>query len=392
MKIGLQFGAGNIGRGFIGDLLHRSGYKIVFVDSNKELVNMLRERGNYPLKLFDVDGSSKDLIIDNILSFTLEDEEEISNYISKADLIFTAVGVKNLPAIAHYISMGLKKRFKENRDYLNIFLCENLSSAPEILKNKVLEYLNNDEKKYVEDKVGFVGTTIGRMVAGSGKRYGFEDPLLIVAESYDVIPFSLKDIKGKIPNIYGLKPSKDFDFEIKKKLFIHNLGHAVIAYFGYLKNYTYIHEAIKDVDIKNIYDQAIKEVTLAIFSKYKGLDREEFENYISNLEERFKNPLLMDPISRVGRDPIRKLGPEDRIIGSAKFCLSQGIFPENIALTCSAVLLYDYPQDEEANNLQRLIKENGVEWVLVNICKLSLDEEFTKKVLYYYKKIKRISI
>lgn len=388
MKIAIQFGAGNIGRGFIADLLRRSGYSIVFVEANKELVNDLNRRGEYPLKLFQKDGSIKEIIIDNFLALSPE-EDKVSHYISQGEIIFTAVGIKNLPNIAISISQGLKKRFSENPLPLNIFICENSRSAPEILKNEIFKYLNQEERYFVEDNIGFVLTSVARMVAGSGKRYGYEDPLLIVTEEYNILPFDLKAIKGNIPYIFGLKPSHDFNFEIDKKLFIHNLGHAVLAYFGYIKGYKFIHESIRDREIREVFDGVIEEVSQSLFSKYKTINKKDYQEYVDDLIERFENQLLMDPITRVGRDPIRKLGPTDRIIGGAKLCLSQGIFPENIAFTCACALFYDYPEDEEARNLQDKIKNFGVEHILKEICNLSLEENFSKKVVYYYKLINK---
>jgi mannitol-1-phosphate 5-dehydrogenase len=389
MKIAIQFGAGNIGRGFIGDLLKRSGYKIIFVEVNKELVEMLNEKGYYLLKLFTKDGKIKDLVIDNYLAVSLDKRDMILKFISQANIIFTAVGVKNLSNISNIIAEGLRLRFKENPLPLNIFLCENLRSAPEILKNEIIKYLNEDEKIFVLEKIGFVPTSIARMVGGSGKRYGFEDPLLIVTEDYDVIPYDAYAIKGNFPDVYGLKPSMNFNFEMEKKLFIHNLGHAVIAYFGYIKGYNYIHEAIKDDEIRKILNGVIEEITHSFFVKYKDIDKEEYYGYLKDLLDRLENPLLMDPIIRVAREPIRKLKPEDRIIGGANFCLSNGIFPENIAFTCACALLYNYLEDEEAKNLQDIINKNGVEWVLKNICNLSLEDNFSQKILFYYKEVKK---
>ncbi len=389
MKIAIQFGAGNIGRGFIADLLKRSGYKIVFVEANKELVDALNKKGEYPLKLFQKDGTIRDLVIDNFLALSPSEEEEIAKYITQGEIIFTAVGVKNLSDIAMPLSYGLKKRFYENPYPINIFICENLRSAPELLKNEILKYLSQEEKNFLESNVGFVLTSVARMVAGSGKRYGFEDPLSIVAEEYNVLPFNLQAIKGSMPQIFGLKSSENFELEIDKKLFVHNLGHSVLAYFGYIKGYKFIHESIRDKEVRKIFDGVIEEVSQSLFLKYKTIDKREYQEYIADLIERFENQLLMDPISRVGRDPIRKLGPYDRIIGGAKFCLSQGIFPENIAFTCSCALLYNHPEDEEARDLQEKIKRFGIEYILKEICELSLEEDFTKKIIYYYQELKR---
>lgn len=389
MKIAVQFGAGNIGRGFIADLLKRSGYKIVFVEENKDLAYALNNRGEYPLKLFQRDGTIKDLIIDNFLVINPEDESKIAQYISQGEVIFTAVGVKNLSNIALLISQGLKKRFYENQSPLNIFICENSKSAPEILKKEIFKYLNQEEKNFVENKVGFVLTSVARMVAGSGERHGYEDPLLIVTEEYNLLPFDLKALKGNIPPIFGLKPSENFELEIDKKLFIHNLGHSVLAYFGYLKGYKFIHESIKDKEIREVFDGVIKEVSQALFLKHRDIDKREYKEYLEDLIKRFENPLLMDPITRVARDPIRKLGPSDRIIGGARFCLSHGIFPENIAFTCTCVFFYDYPEDKEAKTLQEKIKESGIEYVLMKICGLSLEEDFTRRVIFYYEEINK---
>lgn len=44
--IALHFGAGNIGRGFIGALLHHSGYDVVFADVNDTMVSLLNEKKN----------------------------------------------------------------------------------------------------------------------------------------------------------------------------------------------------------------------------------------------------------------------------------------------------------------------------------------------------------
>ncbi|MEN2984539.1 MAG: hypothetical protein ABDH25_05895 [Dictyoglomaceae bacterium] len=389
MKIAVQFGAGNIGRGFIADLLKRSGYKIVFVESNKELVDALNKRGNYPLKLFQKDGNIKDLIIDDFYVLSSSEEEKIAQYVSQGEVIFTAVGVKNLSDIALPISQGLKKRFYKNPSPLNIFICENSKSAPEILKKEIFKYLNQEEKNFVEKKVGFVLTSVARMVAGSGERYGYEDPLLIVTEEYNLLPFDLRALKGNIPPILGLKPSGNFELEIDKKLFIHNLGHSALAYFGYLKGYKFIHESIKDKEVREVFDGVIKEVSQALFLKHKDIDKREYKEYLEDLIKRFENSLLMDPITRVARDPIRKLDPSDRIIGGARLCLSQGIFPENIAFICASVFFYDYPEDKEAKILQEKIKESRIDYVLMEICGLSLEEDFTKKVIFYYEEINK---
>ncbi|HPP75292.1 MAG TPA: mannitol-1-phosphate 5-dehydrogenase, partial [Armatimonadota bacterium] len=51
MKKAVQFGAGNIGRGFIGQLFHESGYEVVFVDVVPDVVRLLNEQRCYTLRI-----------------------------------------------------------------------------------------------------------------------------------------------------------------------------------------------------------------------------------------------------------------------------------------------------------------------------------------------------
>ncbi|MEN3185075.1 MAG: hypothetical protein ABDK94_01620 [Atribacterota bacterium] len=384
MKYGVQFGAGNIGRGFIGHLLWESGFRTIFVEANQELVKLLNEKGRYPLRLLDKDGTAHDLLIDRIEALSSEEEDRVIDAVGGAEIVFTAVGVKNLQLIARTLARGIEKRFRANPQFLNVFLCENLKDAPVLLRKEVEAYLSPLGKDFCQQKVGFVGTVVARMVPVIGERYGINDPLLIVAESYHKLPFDVGAVRGSVPSISGLKPASDFQAEVDKKLFLHNLGHAVLAYVGYLKKYAYIHEAIHDPEVEGILGGVWEEVTRSLFHKYPAINRTETKEMVQDLKERFANPALMDTVERVGREPLRKLKPDDRLVGGIHLCLSQGIFPRFIAMACGAALHYDFSGDPEAVMLQEMIIKKGVKEVIKEVCALDPESEIGKEVLASY--------
>lgn len=387
---GVQFGAGNIGRGFIGHLLWQSGMSVVFVEVDEELVRALRERKSYPLRLLEKDGTLKDIVIDDIEAFSPKEEDEVAQRIALSSLVFTAVGVRNLAGVASLLAKGLERRREKNPRELNVFLCENLKNAPDLLRGEVSRFLSLEGQKFLKEKVGFVGTVAARMVPVVGERFGVLDPLCIVAESYSRLPFDLRALRGAIPQVFGLEGTEYFEAEVERKLFLHNMGHAILAYLGYLRGYAFIHEAIKDREIAEVFEGAWREVSLAFLRKYPFWDREEHKTYLVDLKERFANPALMDTVERVGRDPLRKLSPQDRLVGGALFCLAWEVFPAFIARGCAAALLYDYKNDQEAVMLQKMLAEKGVEGVLREVCGVDPGSPFGKEVVQWYSALQRV--
>ena len=99
MRRAVHFGAGSIGRGFIGERLHASGYEVVFADVNEDLINMINEEQAYELQLINHDLQS--LYIDHVRALsTLGDKEKLLWELAHCDLITTSVWPNNLPKIA----------------------------------------------------------------------------------------------------------------------------------------------------------------------------------------------------------------------------------------------------------------------------------------------------
>lgn len=386
MKTAIQFGAGNIGRGFMGQLFFEAGYQTVFVEVNRELVDLLNASHHYPLRLLDAASQQTiDMDITQIQALHFEQLDQIANAIARAEVIGSAVGVPNLIHIAPLLAAGIRKRFHENPVPIDIYLCENMLHAAPLLKSHVLDELEQDVKKWTEDNVGFVGTSVARMVPVISAELRRQSPTLVVADSYHKLPYDGTARKAVPPPIEGLYPVRNFEAEVERKLFMYNLGHAALAYSGYLKGFTYIHESFDDPEILTLFQKCLDETDRALQKCFpEDLDAHSQAETRKDIELRFSNPMIMDTIRRIARDPIRKLGPEDRLIGSAELCLSQGIFPEYIAIACAAALCYDEPEDLRTVKLQEMITQSGVEAALRQVSSLDPKCELGKTIIYHY--------
>ena len=82
---------------------------------------------------------------------------------------------------------------------------------------------------------------------------------------------------------------------------------------------------------------------------------------------RFANKALGDTVARVAADPLRKLRPNDRLVGAATLCLKHGITPTALARVIAAALMYDDSSDSAAMELQSKRKQQGDAAVLAEV-------------------------
>jgi len=338
------YGAGNIGRGFIGALLSQAGYEVIFIDIGKQLVDALNREKSYPLRILSNEGH-EDTEIRGICAINGKDGAATSEAIAGSDLMATAVGANLLSAIAPKIAEGLRLRFRRSEAPLNILIAENLMDAGQILHDLVGKCLSEGERRIMDKRVGFVETSIGRMVPTQTEELRAGNPLRICVESYDLLPVDRDAFKGNLPLIDKMLPYSPFKYYLKRKMYIHNMGHCICAYMGMYTGKQYIWEAIANPGIELVVRKAMEESMRALIAEY-AIPAREIVAHIDDLLLRFGNRALADTCLRVGKDPGRKLGAEDRLIGAAKNCLAQGISPVNIC-TGTAAALYCYIKENE---------------------------------------------
>jgi len=378
----VQFGGGNIGRGFTGQLFSETGFEVVFVDVMEDLVGLLNRRREYPIRI--ACDEPYDVIVRNVRAVNGRDIPAVSAEIAEADVLCTAVGVNVLPHIAPTIAAGIKARHDAGcASPINIIICENMQGAQGFLKEKVLDALPAELAAYVHAKVGFVMSVVGRMVPVMTDEQKAIDPLLIVVEPYKHLPIDKAAIKGTLPEIVGVEPADNFQAYVDRKLYTHNAGHAASAYLGYLKGYEYIWEAMGDSDVNADVRKALAETGQALIAKH-GLSPEEHQAHIEDLLARFANRALADQVARVGKDPVRKLGPTDRLIGGAKLALEYGVKPVGLCKAIAAALKFNPPDDPTAPRVQELLKDGGPANALREVSELEAGSEITREVIAQY--------
>ena len=263
----VMYGGGNIGRGFIGMLFSASGYETQFVDVVDAVITALNRDHSYPVRILSNEGH-KDILVDNVSAVDGKDANAVAEAIANADIMATAVGVNVLKFIVPNIAEGIRRRMARNGGPLDIIICENLMDANKVLEGMLKAQLNEAEQAWMDANVGLVEASIGRMVPVQTEEMKDGEPLRVCVEGYGFLPVDKAAFKGQIPNIQGMVPFDPFDFYIKRKLYVHNMGHATCAYLGGLLGLQYIYQAIDVEEIYTVVRLAMEESARALSQKY----------------------------------------------------------------------------------------------------------------------------
>ena len=375
----VMYGGGNIGRGFIGALLSNSGYEVQFVDVVDDVINTLNKEHTYPIRIIKGD-SYEDVDVKNVSAVDGKDPVAVAEAIAGAEIMATAVGVNVLKFIIPNVVAGLRLRKERCMPPFNIIICENLNDANKIIEGMIKEQLTDEEVEWFDENIGLVEAAIGRTVPVQTEEMKDGNPLRVCVESYGYLPVDKEAFKGEPPEIKNMVPFAPFDFFVKRKLFLHNMGHAITAYLGDLLDIEYIYEAIDNDEIYIVVKGAMEESARALSKKY-DVPLEDIFLHMTDLLERFTNAALKDTCSRVGRDPARKLSPKDRLIGSATLACEMGVTPAYIAIGVAAGLCRYVKESED--------KTLTAEVVLKHVSEIDINSELAKLILEMYEMIQK---
>jgi mannitol-1-phosphate 5-dehydrogenase len=367
----LQFGAGNIGRGFMGHLFTEAGFEVVFADVVPEVIAALNERGAYPLRLAGPD-RFETLTIGPVRAVDARDTDAIARELGTCAFACTAVGVAALPHLVPPLAAGIKGR----EPPLDVILCENQLNCSSLLRGLLEPHVPAEKLA----QVGLIESVVSRMVPLMDEVERARDPLLVVAEDYHRLPVDRAGFVGEIPHVPALVPASPFIAYVERKLYVHNLGHAVAAYLGYLRGCATIPEAMSVAEVCEIVEGAMEEGCEALARKH-GSDRSELRSYSADLLRRFRNAALGDTVLRVGRDPVRKLRPDDRLTGAALTCLDWDVNPVNIVLGIAAALRFDPPGDPGAEAVQTVMRNEGPGQALLQFTGQRPDSDLGRRVM-----------
>jgi mannitol-1-phosphate 5-dehydrogenase len=366
------FGAGKIGRSFIGQLFSLGGYEVVFVDVYKQLINELNTRKSYKVII----KSEKEVVltISNVRGVYADDEVSVACEVATAGLVAVSVGLNGLSKIFPVLAKGLVERYEiDKRSALDIIIAENLRNADAFFHEELKKLI---PPEYPFNRlVGLVETSIGKMVPIMLKKDMEEDILQVFAEPYNTLILDKKAFNNPIPRIAGLSPKENMKAWVDRKLFIHNLGHAAAAYLGYTINpgFIYMYEALAVPSLHKYVRETMLQAANILRKKYpREFSKAGLTEHIDDLLFRFQNKALGDTVFRVGCDLPRKMGSEDRLAGAIKTAIAFNLPYDKIlfALVCG---FHFRATDEQGRMLPEdagfaRLYEKGVNEVLSTIC------------------------
>lgn len=378
-----MIGAGNIGRGFIGLLLEQAGYHVVFADVNDAVIAELNKKSEYTVHL--VDEECVDTVVKNI-SAVNSTKSEFIDKIAESELICTAVGLTVLPRIAPTLAKGIARRREAGEaKYLNIIACENAVRASSQLKTLVEAQMDAETLAYMAQYIGFPDCAVDRIVPrGNGTSLSE-----VVVERYHEWDVEKGAIKGEPPAIEGLAYVDALDAYLERKLFILNGAHAVTAFYGHFKGYATVSEALHDEEIASLVRGLMRECS-AMLTQRHGFSAEALSDYAATVLRRFANPHIVDEVTRIAREPLRKLAPNDRLVAPMRLAQSCGLATPDYETGIALALLYDEPSDAQSVELQRMLAENGIDAVLEQVCGLAADLPTVARIKAEYERIKSL--
>ncbi len=378
MSLYVHFGAGNIGRALAGPVFSNAGYDVLFVDAYPPVVDELHKRGGYKIVVKDELAPGDDGVIEvkGVDAITVDDSAAVLEAVKRADLIGTAVGSAHIESVLKSMTPGIIAR--DGRP-LSILFCENFNGVAEFARSRFSGWLPaNFELNRI---LGLVETSIGKMVPLMPAEVRDNDPLSVWAEAYNCIIADRNGFVGFVPEgIDGLDLKDNFQAYVERKLFIHNLGHATCACYGFQRDYRLICDAVHDSDITQVTARVMMECALALIRRWPTeFNTENQRTHVDDLLRRFGNRALGDTVYRVGRDLPRKLAPNDRFIGALHLVQEGGGDCSSIYAAIAAALRFKaadengemFPPDRD---FHERLKREGVERVLADHCGLSAPE------------------
>ncbi|MDO5617354.1 mannitol-1-phosphate 5-dehydrogenase [Kocuria sp.] len=337
----LHFGAGNIGRGFVGVLLHEAGYELVFADVAPPLIDALNQQDTYTVH--EVGAEARDLEVSGFSGVnSAADQEGLLEQIKTADVITTAVGPTVLKIIAPTLAEGLRARAEAGGSVVAVMACENAINATDGLADSIRETYPD-----VDQIAVFANTAVDRIVPNQAPGQGLD----VTVETYYEWAVESPAFGDNRPEIPGVTWVEDLAPYITRKLFTVNTGHAATAYFGYQAGISKISDALEDSSVHAKVAGVLGETKALLVEKF-GFSPEVQQAYVDKILTRFANSHLPDTVERVGRAPLRKISRNERFVGPAAELAERGIDASALVAAVGAALAFTVDDDAEAAELQ----------------------------------------
>ena len=381
------WGAGKIGRGGVAEIFFRGPFQMTFVDASGELTAPLRADARYSIVKAPAEGEIEVVEIDGFEVLHIEESEAIDARIHEASIVAVVLFPAVFESFADEIARGIELRaLSVPWRPLDIIACANIGNAALRLRPMIRGKLSSAAQRYFDESIGIVGSVVMRVGVPTPPRFASYGPLTVTTNGFPGMPVDRRAFRGPVPPLPMLHPVDNIEARETRKFFTYNMVHAVYAYAGGMAGCRTVLEAASNPRIDAEVRGAFDEVSPALQAEF-DFSAESMDEWKNQVFSNLINPLIEDSLERVGGEPIRKLGVNDRLIGPIRLCLKHGIRPLCLARTAACVLFFDSRDDAGARHLHNLIEEKGAAGALREITGLEADSEVCRLVIEQYKRL-----
>ena len=375
----LIIGAGKIGRGFVAQLFHNSGYKLWFVDASREVVELLNKEKRYRIDLAK-EGEDLTEYIEVEGAFTLDDKEKVANVLADIGIIVSSVGAGNIEKVTKFIKdiMIASGRNK----VLNWMICENANNPAKKMKAVLLEDADEEFKNLVSTKIGLIETQVLRTGMLAKPEIISKEPLALRMQDWWALPLDKDAFIGPIPDVKGFVPKTNFANELVRKLYTFNGTNGPIAYVGWANGYKILHKSA--LAYPGFFKEIQEESAFGLIHEF-GLDEQEQRDFMALAMKKYTDPTINDQIERNANDSRRKVSKEERLVGPALLCLKHGRKPHAYAKAIAAAYDYAGSTDEGTREVQETVQQSGIEEAIKKYSSLDEASELYNLIIESYK-------
>ena len=382
------WGAGKIGRGFIGDLFFQAGYQLTFIDADIELAEKLNKQGSYTVYKLKSETDQSKNIIDQFSIIHLNENLKVQDALMETTILAIAVFPGAFEDTAQKIAEHIEiRRQSQESSPLDIILCANIHHPGPLFRNMIESFLSDGGKDYLKDNVGIVESLIIRMAVEPTEKMKKEDPLVIMTNGYELLTIDQTALKNDAPDVEGLRLTDRIEPEEIRKMYTYNMIHAVYAYLGKLNSFTTVIESINDEIIQSIALGTLEEISRALQKEFNFTEGEMKEWNLEVLNN-MANPILKDSINRVGGDPKRKLQNNDRLIGPALLCRKNGIMPYYLTIAIAGGYMFSNPEDASSLEIQDFINAYGIRKAVGRYSEIRFEVDLIQQIAEKFSKLK----
>lgn len=371
----LAIGAGAIGKSISGYVFSKGGFEVVYADVVDAVIDDINTRGGYTVHTAKIDGGMEEEWISGLRAVK-SGSPEAEAFALEADVICTAVGPVGLRACMPTLAGWLKKR---NGKKLIILLFENDVECKHNMEAGLTEALGE-----LPDWLQITKTSIERMTKPFSPAPGVFDCL---AEDFIPVIAAESELGGSVVDNEYFMLVEDTMAYYYRKLYTNNLGHALLGYIGSYYGYEDTTSAMEDDGIRELLFSTLRATGKMLTCEYGCFTDEAIAKHLATLEKRYRNENLRDNLARLARDPARKIGPEERIIGAARLCEKHGIETDGILTVLAYALLYRDPEDKGAEAVRIMLEEKGRAAVFTELCGMTPGEALFEKACAVFDKL-----